>query len=283
MDQMDQIDQMDQSDRRDQGLGGLAVSRRRFIGGLGLSLLGAPVWACMGGGDGPAARLPLRQWVPYLESTAHWPVALDVTIGTVLGFLVPAQAQVQITSLAKGSMEPVELVEPQTVERVARHPGFVPEPLALKLEGARYRWVYVYARSYGKSQIRLSVPKGWSHVLTLGNVYASAEQNVGRAPLALRLEAEAEAPPLIRVDAYDNILLSVPGQVTQGWQLEGESGLRIARIEAQEVPYGDPERVQLLLQNNRSPRSGRVKVLRGGASDRQVFSFQLEAMPTAKC
>jgi hypothetical protein len=270
------------------GRGGV-FSRRRWLAaaglGLGVALVHRPLQACMG--SGPTARLPLQQWVPYLESIAHWPSTLDVTIGSVLGFLVPAQAQVEITPLSKGSMEPLVRVEPQIVDKVRLYPGFVPEPLVLNGDGGRYRWVYLHAQSYGKSQIRMTGPKGWQYAVTVGNVYPPAEQAVGRAPLALRLELEGE-PPGIRVDAYDNIVLSVPGQVTDGWGLEGESGFRIARIETQDVPYGDPERVSLLLRNSRSPRSGLVKVLRGsgggsGGSGRRVFSFQLEAMPTAKC
>lgn len=246
------------------------------------SQLGAQ--ACMG--DSRDNGIAARRWLPLTESAVqHVPAQQSMPIGSLYAYLVPAGTKASIKVIAQGSMAPLEVVPAETVERLRPRIRFEDRGGAPIQTPAGQQWLYVYASSYGKSELRLSGPFGWTYSVVLGMVYPQA-QPVGE-PQALDVSGSAGERRFV-VDANHNTLwLSVPGRVDEGWRITSgeETSFELMRVEQLAVPYGDEPRVALFLVAGRSVRSGEIEIQsgRGLLGAKRSIRFKVDARPVPAC
>ena len=246
------------------------------------SQLGA--WACMG--DRVDEGIAARRWMPLTESAVqHAPALQSMPIGSLYAYLVPDGTKASIKVISQGSMTPLELVTTETIERIRRRIRYEDRSGASIQAPAGQQWLYVYAASYGKSELRLTGPSGWTYSVVLGMVYPQA-QPAGE-PQVLDANGSGDERRFV-VDANHNTLwLSVPGQVDDGWRITSgeDTSFELMRVEQLAVPYGDEPRVALFLVAGRSVRSGQIEIQsgRGLLGAKKSFRFKVEARPVPAC
>ncbi len=254
-------------------------------------LLAASIVSCSAAAcSSPVADGPIvaKQFFPYAErSTGHWPSAYTTPIGGLVSFLAPKGTVLQLKALFKGMSDALTPINERQVAiaTAKQRQRFVDGDQPVDFSPQKYQWIHVFAQSFGKSEALLTGPRGWKHRMEIGVVYPSAEESIGRLPVAATLSSDGA--PILSVDAYDNILLSVPGEVADQWELiDGAAGIgfKLTRIEMQEVPYKDAPRVRLFLSSNRSPQIDIATIKRASRTGEVVqFQFRIEARPTPVC
>jgi hypothetical protein len=231
--------------------------------------------------------MAVKQFVSLASPLSdRWPEEYHSVIGGVVAFRVPKDTVATLTAISKGSMEPFVAVEPRVIdqEQIRRRLRMIDREPAAMTDDASHKWIYVYSASFGKATLTLTGPKDWSRTMILGSIYPPPEEAVGREPKFLKIEGDAA--PSVEVDGYDNIWLSVVGEVEDGWHLDGGKaiGFRLTRIQEQEVPYDDAPRVKLFLQRSGSPTSGLAAIQRLGPDGlAATFRFRVQARPTPLC
>ena len=227
--------------------------------------------------------IPARRWAPTPDGAV---AQQAMPIGTVHAYLVPEGTTASIRSIRQGMLAPLEVLTPETVERVRsrlRYDSTAGIPAAAP---AGQQWIHVHAASFGKAELQLQAPSGWSHRVVLGMVYAQPQPEGQPQPLDA---APSGSEPRFTVDADAHTLwLSVPGQVDAGWRVTaGQDSTRFAlvRVEQLAVPYGDDARVGLFLVAGRSVGSGVVEIQsqQETPAGRARYRFQVQARPATAC
>lgn len=252
---------------------------KRFLLGL---LVAAPVLAsaCVRPVDSDA--IAARRWMPVIKAGEQQaPLKQNMVIGSVHAYLVPQQAGATVRAVRQGMMAPLEILSDEAVARASRRFRFTGDDAPASAPPGR-KWIYVYATSFGKSELRFSDSSGWGQLVELGMVYPQAQPHGEPAQLA----PDAGGDPVsFDVDADRNTLwLSVPGLVKDRWTMvEGaDTSFELMRLEQLPVPYGDPPLVGLFLVGSRSLKSGIIR-MEGGDVPRKVFKFKVRALPSRSC
>lgn len=204
-----------------------------------------------------------------------------MAIGSVHAYLVPESASAVVRTVRQGSMTPLVVLSEEQVKVANRRFRLTGDDVPANLQQGR-KWVYVYADSFGKSELLFSDPTGWSQAVELGMVYRQPQPS--GEPTSLNASAGGDLPSF-DVDANRNtVWVSVPRLVGDRWAMaEGaDTSFELVRVERLPVPYGDPDSVGLFFVGSRSPRSGVVRV-EGGEASRKIFRFNVRARPSVSC
>lgn len=248
---------------------------------LALALLAPlPGLACMD--VGPRERHPNVRLYPIAgDSIAHWPAQMDAQIGSITSLLVPLGAEVTLHHVRRGSIAPLTIFGPESHEQMRVSKDLSPPWTDLAFDAKKFRWVHIYASSFGVSEIRIRSRAGKAELktMTVNLVYPSPLEQAQRPPVAVSVGSNEAA--VVQVDARDQIEVTAPGSVDDGWRVspEADTGFRLVRVERLERAYGEPPAVRLLFASTRNPRNAMMVLRREGAS----FQFQIIARPTPTC
>ena len=252
---------------------------KRFLLGL---LAAAPmlVSACTRPAESDA--IAARRWMPVIKAGEQQaPLKQNMVIGSVHAYLVPQQADASVQAVRQGMLEPLQILSDEAAVRASRRFRFTGDDAPASAPPGK-KWIYVYATSFGKSELRFSDSSGWSQLVELGMVYPQPQPH--GEPTQLVPDSGGD-PVSFDVDADRNTLwLSVPGLLKDRWTMvEGaDTTFELMRLEQLPVPYGDPALVGLFLVGSRSLRSGIIR-MEGGEALRKVFTFKVRARPSRSC
>ncbi len=252
---------------------------KRFLLGL---LAAAPVLAgaCTRPVDGD--DIAVLRWVPVIKAGEQQaPLKLNMVIGSVHAYLVPQQASARVQAVRQGMLEPLQILSDEAAARASSRFRFTGDDAPASAPPGK-KWIYVYASSFGKSELRFSDSSGWSQLVELGMVYPQAHP---RGEPSQLVPDSGGDPVSFDVDADSNTLwLSVPGLIKDRWSMvEGaDTTFELMRLEQLPVPYGDPPQVGLFLVGSRFLRSGLIRI-DGGDVQRKVFTFKVLARPSRSC
>ena len=114
--------------------------------------------ACIRSSESDA--IAARRWVPVIKAGEQQaPLSQNMVIGSVHAYLVPQTAKASVHAVRKGSIEPLLVLSDEQVKTTKRRFRFTgDEPSAPEQRGRK--WIYVYAASYGKGELRLSDSSG---------------------------------------------------------------------------------------------------------------------------
>lgn len=206
----------------------------------------------------------------------------DLVIGSMLNLAVPKGARLTVTSLTKGSMEPVVVLDDAAYARIDRNRLDEREPLPAhsKQDGREVRHLWV--NSYGKAQIDIDVATGVRRLI-VGALY-QAPSPYGR-PVLLAASGQGSVPVFNTSYRDAGLWLKVSGKVTDGWQLQQGKGsdFAILRIEQLDVPYDDPPSVGIFIHGGSSMKSGDMAVMSGGLFARKTYPFKVNVLPVPAC
>ncbi len=252
---------------------------KRFLLGL---LAATPMLASACTRPVDSDAIEARRWMPVIKAGEQQPpLRQNMVIGSVHAYLVPQQANASVQTVRQGMLEPLQLLSDEAAARASRRLRFTGDDAPASAPPGK-KWIYVYASSFGKSELRFSDSSGWSQLVELGMVYPQAQPRGEPTPLA----ADAGGDPVsFDVDADRNTLwLSVPGLLKDRWAMvEGaDTSFELMRLEQLPVPHGDPALVGLFLVGSRSLRSGLVR-MEGGEAPRKVVTFKVRALPSRAC
>ena len=230
----------------------------------------------------PTLRQNIRYYPIVGNSTQHWPTETTAVIGSITSLLVPADAKVEVKAIKQCMLAPLTIFGEASHEQMRAARDLAPRWVDLPYDPKKFRWVHIYASSFGQSEIRMSNARGWSHIMKVTLVYPSPTERITRSPVTLTLTADTIETA--RVDARDNIEVTVPGVVSDGWMVAMPEPQRFKLIRVQQVEKtdGDPE-VRLFFAGTSSPRSEMITIWRGGSGSGTAFRFQIEARPTPSC
>ncbi|WP_428852216.1 hypothetical protein [Imbroritus primus] len=233
----------------------------------------------------PKLRPNVRYYPIVGDSTRHWPAETTAQIGSITSLLVPADAQVEVKAIKQGMMAPLTIFGEASHEQMRASRDLAPRWVDLPYDPKKFRWVHIYASSFGESEIRMSSPSGWTQNMKVTLVYPSPTEQVTRSPVTLTLGTETAATPeTAHVDARDNIEVIAPGLVGDGWTVSPEEPGRFKLIRVLQVQKTDGEpQVRLFFAGTSSPRSETVTIRRGGTLTGTSFRFRIEARPTPAC
>lgn len=250
---------------------------RLFIAG---SLLALPMiaGACASERDN---SIEVRRWTPVIKA-GDKPPALqqNIIIRSAHAYLIPEGATANVVAIRQGSIAPLQLLTDETVKRIQTRLRFLGDDGPTRPQRGK-RWLYVYAGSYGKSELHLSDATGWNQVVQLGMVYRQPEPSGEPIPLGI----DGSEPVSFDLGADNNTLwLSVQGSLQDRWSMvEGaDTSLELVRIERLAVPDGDPERVGLFFVGSRSMTSGMIRI-EGSNAPGKVFRFKVHAQLATTC
>ena len=252
---------------------------KQFLLGL---LAAVPVLAsaCARPVDGDA--IAARRWVPVIKAGEQQaPLKQNMVIGSVHAYLVPQRANASVQAVRQGMMEPLQILSDEAAARASGRLRFAADDAPASAPPGK-KWIYVYASSFGKSELRFSDATGWSQLVELGMVYPQAQPRGEPTPLVADSGGDTAT---FDVDADRNTLwLSVPGLLKDRWAMVegGDTTFELMRLEQLPVPYGDPPLVGLFLVGSRSLRSGLIHI-EGGEAQRKVFKFNVRALPSRSC
>ena len=240
----------------------------------------APALACI---DRTEPTLQVRQLIPSASrSTTHWPARRDILIGSVLSVLVPREAAVEISHLARGMLEPVTVIGDEALNKAARRIEYPEGRPRIEFDAAGHRWVHLYSSSFGKSRVVFKGSNNWTQAMTVGVLYPSEMPHGDPTPLDL--VNPGETPTFWLSASSSSLWVSVSGSVEDGWRLSAGSdlGLALTRVEQLDVPYGDAPRVAVFLRGGRSVRAGSAVLQRNGDSP-AAFQIRIHVRPTPAC
>lgn len=244
-----------------------------------LSVLPVFANACRNPGD---TKVIVHRTAPMIKvGETKAPMKQNIVIGSVQAYLIPEGTSASIQTVRQGGLTPLSILTDEEVKIAAPRFRFtgdqVPGPAQLGK-----KWLYLYAGSFGKSELRLSDPSGWSQVFELGMVYPQPQPTGEPVELAPYSGGDLVS---FDVDADRNTLwLSVPGFVKDRWSIvEGaDTSFQLMRVEQLAVADGDPDLVGLFLVGSRSLRSGPIRI-EGGQAPANVFKLNVRALPSVSC
>ncbi|HEX5357054.1 MAG TPA: hypothetical protein VFW93_12595 [Aquabacterium sp.] len=240
-----------------------------------------PGHACLR--DSAPASIPLYSLLAeQIALDAHASDQRDLPIGSLLNLAVPKGAKVTLTSLAKGSMEPLAWLDDAAYARIDRSRLDEREvlPTSIRLDGQEIRHLIV--NSYGKARIDIHANGAVRH-LVIGAIYEAPVPH-GR-PIPLAESGKAALPSFNRSMRDAGLWLKVPGKVADGWQLRQarDNDFSILRIEQLEVPYDDPPAVGIFVHGSSSMKSGELALVSGGLFFGKTYPFKVQVMPVPAC
>jgi hypothetical protein len=236
--------------------------------------------ACTSGTD--ELRKHARYYPIVGDTTGHWPARVTATIGSITSFLVPVDAKVQLKHLEQGMLAPLTILGEPSHEQIRTSRNLVPAWVDISYDARKFKWVHIYASSYGLSEVQMSGPKGWSKNVTVNLVYPSPIETAMRAPLELNLTAGDI--PTAQADGRDNIEVTVAGQVDDGWTATpvSQTGFQLIRIEQVSKTSGEPQ-VKMFFAGTSNPKDSTVQVRRGSGDSARTVEFRIKARPTPTC
>jgi hypothetical protein len=236
--------------------------------------------ACTSGAD--ALRKHARYYPIVGDTTGHWPARVTATIGSITSFLVPVDAKVQLKHLEQGMLAPLTILGEPSHEQIRTSRNLVPAWVDINYDAGKFKWVHIYASSYGLSEVQMSGPKGWSKNVAVNLVYPSPTETAMRAPLELNLTAGDI--PTAQADGRDNIEVTVTGQVDDGWTATpaAQTGFQLIRIEQVSKTSGEPQ-VKMFFAGTSNPKDATVQVRRGSGDSAKTVEFRIRARPTPTC
>lgn len=229
---------------------------------------------------------PIRQNIRYYpivgDTTDHWPAETTTAIGSITSFLVPIDAKVELKHIKQGMMAPLTIFGEPSHEQMRQSPDLVPKWVDLRYDLKKFRWVHIYASSFGESEIHMSTPKGWSKTMKLTMVYQPQTERASRRPVELTVGAGDV--PSATVDGRDNIEVIAPGSVADGWSASpaSETGFHLVRIEQVSKTDGEPQ-VKLFFAGTRNPKSSTMVLRHGNGASATTLEFRINARPTPAC
>lgn len=237
-------------------------------------------YACMGKEE--QQRLNIR-YLPdiYSFDDAKWPEESDVTIGTILSFLVPIKATVELKHLEHGSIDPLTIFDNVVNEQIRTFPDLVPPWEDITFDKKKFRWVHINTSSYGVSEVRMKAPDGWMQNMTFHLVYPSPLDSK-KPPIAITLTSDKVQK--VDVRSRDNIEVTVPGLVSDTWSItqEEKSGFRLIQIQQVNRLYGEP-RVKLFLAGTANPKETVLVIRRGSGLSAKSYKIELNLLPSRRC
>ncbi|HSC79498.1 MAG TPA: hypothetical protein VLC08_04015 [Chitinolyticbacter sp.] len=247
------------------------------------ALLIAPIPALACIADGEAQLHQNIRYYPIVgDTTEHWPSQAQAQIGSITSFLLPIDATVELKHIEQGALPPLTLFGEASHEQMRVSRDVVPRWRDIPYDAKKFRWVHIYASSFGVSEVRMSAPSGWAKTIKLTLGYPSPTEQALRAPIALTLgQGEMQTAT---VDAYDNIEVTLPGSAADGWTATpvADTGFELIRIEQVQKVSGKPE-VKLFFAGTRNPRSATVTVKQGSGFSAKTIRFKIQAVPTPAC
>lgn len=236
--------------------------------------------SCVSGGE------TLRQNVRYYpivgDTTDHWPAESITVIGSITSYLVPIDAKVELRHIKQGSLPPLTIFDEESHEQMRSSRYLVPRWVDIRHDPKKFRWVHIYASSYGVSEVHISVPEGWSKTMKLTMVYPSPADKLTSQPVALTLGTDEMQTAT--VDAHDDIEVTVPGSAADGWTASpaSETGFNLIRIQQVQKTDGEPQ-VRLFFAGTSGPKNGTVVLRRRSGPGAKKIEFRVRAMPTPTC
>jgi len=236
--------------------------------------------SCMS--DGNTLIQNIRYYPIVGDGTDHWPTESNTVIGSITSYLVPIHAKVELKHIKQGSLAPLTIFDEQSHEQMRSSRYLVPRWVDISYDSTKFRWVHIYASSYGVSEVHISVPNSWSKTMKLTMVYPSPADKLMPEPVALTLGATEMQTAA--VDAHDNIEVTVPGSVADGWTASpvSETGFNLIRIQQVQKTDGEPQ-VRLFFAGTSSPKNATVVLRRRSGPGAKKTEFRVRAMPTPTC
>lgn len=234
-------------------------------------------YACSSGQREP---MPNLRYYPLSNSVSHWPTETTVDIGSILSFLTPADAKVELDFQQKGMMAPLTIFGAESHEQMRTSPDISPHWVDLAYDTAKWHWVHIYAGSFGTTIIRMSAPD-WSKQIKVTSYYRSPLQS-SVPPIELMLDGNARRT--VPVTARDNIEVTLPGTVADGWSAsdESETGFRLMRV-LQVWKLDDDKQVKLFFYGSASPKNATMVIRRNRGDGPRSFELDLQARPAVAC
>ncbi len=240
-----------------------------------------PAVACIAAGEAQLHQ-NIRYYPIVGDTTEHWPSQSQAQIGSITSFLLPIDATVELKHIEQGALPPLTLFGEASHEQMRASRDVVPRWRDIPYDAKKFRWVHIYASSFGISEVRMSAPSGWAKTMKLTLNYPSPTEQALRPAIALTLgQGEMQTAT---VDAYDNIEVTLPGSVSDGWTASSaaDAGFELIRVEQVQKVSGKPE-VKLFFAGTRNPKSATVTVKQGSGFGAKSIQFKIKAVPTPAC
>jgi hypothetical protein len=220
------------------------------------------------------------RYYPKANSMKDWPTEATVDIGTIVSFLAPVGAKVKLDFPQKGSMAPMNQFDETAHEQMRASTDLSPPWIDIDYDAKKWHWLHIYAGSYGVTNIHLSAPD-WSKDIKVTSYYRSPLRD--RVP-PIQLTLEGEARRSITVNARDNLEITVPGTVADGWSAapESETGFKLMRVE-QVWKLGDDAQVKLFFAGNASLKSTTMVLRRAQGKPPRNLEFDILVRPAVAC
>ena len=227
-------------------------------------------------------REPMQnvRYYPLSNSVNHWPAETTVNIGSILSFLTPADAKVELNFQQKGMSAPLTIFGEESHEQMRASSDISPRWVDIAYDAKKWHWVHIYAGSYGVTEIRMSA-KDWLKQIKVTSYYPSPLQS-SVPPKELVLDGTARRT--VSVDPRDDIEVTVPGTVADGWSAspESETGFRLLRV-MQVWKIGNDPQVKLFFYGSTSQKSSTMVLRRSRGESPSSFEFDIQARPAVTC
>jgi hypothetical protein len=234
-------------------------------------------YAC---GSDKREPMPNVRYYPISNSVSHWPTETTVEVRSIISVLTPADAKVELNFQQKGMSTPLTIFGEQSHEQMRSSPDISPHWVDITYDMAKWHWVHIYAGSFGVTEIRMSAPD-WSKQIKVTSYYRSPLQS-SVPPKELVLDDNKRRT--VSVDPSDNIEVTVPGTVADGWSAspESETGFRLLRI-MQVWKLDSAPQVKLFFYGDASQKSSTMVVRRSRGESPSSFEFDIQARPAVAC
>lgn len=234
-------------------------------------------YACTSGKREPMQNV---RYYPLSNSVNHWPAETTVNIGSIMSFLTPADAKIELNFQQKGMMAPLTIFGEESHEQMRTSPDLSPHWVDIAYDTKKWHWVHIYAGSFGVTEIRMSAPD-WSKQIKVTSYYTSPLQS-SIPPVELLLDGNTRRT--VSVDPRDNIEVTVPGTVADGWSAssESETGFKLMRV-MQVWKLGNDPQVKLFFYGGASQKSSTMVLRRSRGESPSSFEFDIQARPAVAC
>jgi hypothetical protein len=234
-------------------------------------------YAC---GSGKREPMPNVRYYPISNSVNHWPAETTVDVGSIISFLTPADAKVELNFQQKGMSAPLTIFGEQSHEQMRSSPDLSPRWVDIAYDMAKLHWVHIYAGSFGVTEIRMSAPD-WSKQMKVTSYYRSPLQS-SVPPKELVLDGNTRRT--VSVDPRDDIEVTLPGTVADGWSAspESETGFRLLRV-VQVWKQGTDPQVKLFLYGSTNQKNSTMVLRRSHGNSPSSFEFDIQARPAVAC